>query len=517
MNKRGLALAVVLLATVLDLLDGTVVNIVLPSIQRELAADNAAAGWIASGYTLALGVLLTIGGRLGDLHGPRRVLALSAAGFLLASLACAAASSPELLITARVGQGVASAMMVPQTLALIQLLYPAEQRGGVVGLFAAVAGVATVSGPIVGAVLTEANIAGLSWRAVFLINLPLAAVVLIGTRVLPDSRPGTGRGLDLVGVCLLAAGFAAVLVPLLQGSDHGWSWWMGPLPLAAAVLMVAFGMREHRRFQQDSPGLVPTGLFRFASFTGAVLVNAAVYAVVFGLFFTLALYLQPGLGFSPLQAAAMVLPWALAIPATSIPASRWLVDRYGRRVLDAGVLVLTIGLVSVALALTLAPSVSPVWQFGPGLFVAGCGMGLVTASVLTLGLAEVPTGWAGLASGVLNNMQHLGGALGIAVLAAVYFTHLNTPSAAPASAAEATNAFRLVVWSLVGLAAATVATTRLMPRTAAVPVQCDAPVGAAHTGSRRHRSARRSADRQSHRAEDVKARSRFTCSGRSCR
>lgn len=471
MDKRGFALAVVLLAAVMDLLDGTVVNIVLPTIQRELAADNAAAGWIASGYTLALGVLLTIGGRLGDLYGPRRVLTLSAAGFLLASLVCAAASSPEMLITARVVQGVMSAMMVPQTLALIQLLYPAEQRGRAVGLFAAVAGIATVSGPIVGAVLTEANIAGLSWRAVFLINLPLAAVVLAGTRALPDSRPGTRSGLDLTSVVLLATGLAAVMVPLLQGSEHGWSWWMGPLPLAAAVLLVAFGVREHRRFQRDRPGLVPTGLFRFASFTGAVLVNAAVYAVVFGLFFTLALYLQRGLGFSPLQAAAMVLPWALAIPATSIPASRWLVDRYGRRVLDTGVLVLTTGLISVALALTLSPSVSPVWQFGPGLFVAGCGMGLVTASVLTLGLAEIPTRWAGLASGVLNNTQHLAGALGIAALAAVYFTHLHTPGATPASATEATSAFRLVAWSLVGLAAATVVATRLMPRRAAVPVQ----------------------------------------------
>lgn len=466
MDKRGFALAVVLLAAVMDLLDGTVVNIVLPSIQRELAADNAAAGWIASGYTLVLGVLLTIGGRLGDLYGPRRVLTLSAAGFLLASLACAAAPSPGLLITARVAQGVASAMMVPQTLALIQLLYPAEQRGRAVGLFAAVAGIATVSGPIVGAVLTEANIAGLSWRAVFLINLPLAAVVLAGTRVLPDSRPEARSELDLTSVVLLAAGLATVMVPLLQGSEHGWSWWLAPLPLASGVLLTAFGVREHRRFQRDQPGLVPTGLFRFASFTGAMLVNAAVYAVVFGLFFTLALYLQRGLGFSPLQAAAMVLPWALAIPATSIPASRWLVHRYGRRVLDAGVLVLTTGLVSVALALTLAPSVSPVWQFGPGLFVAGCGMGLVTASVLTLGLAEVPTRWAGLASGVLNNMQHLAGALGIAALAAVYFTHLDTPGTTPASAAEATSAFRLVVWSLSGLAAATVAATRLLPRTA---------------------------------------------------
>lgn len=463
MDKRGFALAVVLLAAVMDLLDGTVVNIVLPSIQRELAADNAAAGWIASGYTLALGVLLTIGGRLGDLYGPRRVLTLSAGGFLLASLACAAAPSPELLITARLVQGVASAMMVPQTLALIQLLYPADQRGRAVGMFAAGAGVATASGPIVGAVLTEANIAGLSWRAVFLVNLPLALVVLAGTRVLPDSRPGARSELDLLSVALLAAGLAAVMVPLLQGSEHGWSWWMGPLPLAAVALLTAFGVREHRRFQRDLPALVPTGLFRFASFTGAVLVNAAVYAVVFGLFFTLALYLQRGLGFSPLQAAAMVLPWALAIPATSIPASRWLVNHYGRRILEAGVLVLTTGLATVALALTLAPSMSPVWQFGPGLFVAGCGMGLVTASVLTLGLAEIPTRWAGLASGVLNNMQHLAGALGIAILAAVYFTHLDTPSGMPANAAEATSAFRLVVWSLVGLSAA----TGLMPRTAA--------------------------------------------------
>ncbi len=176
------------------------------------------------------------------------MLVLSAAGFLLASLACGVAPSAELLITARVVQGVASAMMVPQTLALIQLLYPAEQRGSAVGLFAAVAGVTAVSGPVLGAVLTEADIAGLSWRAVFLVNLPLAAVVLLGARSLPDARPSPGSVLDLPGVLLLATGLTAVMVPLLQGSDHGWSGWMGLLPLAAAVLLAAFGVREHRRF-----------------------------------------------------------------------------------------------------------------------------------------------------------------------------------------------------------------------------------------------------------------------------
>lgn len=463
MDRRGLALAVVALAAVMDLLDGTLVNIVLPTIQRELGTGNAVAGWIGSGYTLALGVLFTVGGRLGDLYGPRRVLTWSAAGFLLFSLACGMARSGEALISARVLQGAMSAMMVPQTLAVMQLLYPAEQRGKAVGLFATVAGIATVGGPILAAVLTEADVWGLSWRAVFLVNLPLGALVLVGTRVLPGKRPRARKGIDLPGIVLLAAGLAGVMVPLLQAGARAWPWWVWPLPVVAVVLLTGFGMREHRRFQRDLPGLVPTGLFRFAGYTGAVFVNAAVFATVFGLFFTLAQYLQRGLGFSPLLAADMVLPWALGIPATSLLASRWLVPRYGRRVLQAGTAVLTAGLGSLALSLAVVPDVPPFWQLGPGLFVAGCGMGLVTASVLTLGLAELPAPWAGLGSGVLNNMQHLAGALGIAVTGAVYFTQLHTPGGMPADTTDATHAFRLVAWSLVALASTTVLAAGLMP------------------------------------------------------
>jgi EmrB/QacA subfamily drug resistance transporter len=459
MDKRGLALAVVILAAVMDLLDGAVLNIVLPSIQRELGAGNAAAAWIASGYTLALGVLLTIGGRLGDLYGHRRVLTLSTVGFLVASLVCGMAPSAGVLIVARVLQGGMSAMMVPQALALIQLLYPYDGRGRALGLFATVAYIATASGAMLGAVLTEADVLGLSWRAVFLINLPLGVLVLAGTRLLPGSRPGMRTGLDLRGAILLATGLTALMVPLLQGSERGWSFeWMWPLPVAALALST-FVVREHRRFRCGLPGLMPTGLFRFAGFTGAVLINAAVIATVFGLFFTLTLYLQHGLDFSALQTAAMFLPWTLGMLATSTPASR-LLPRYGRRVLEAGVLLLAAGLMSVALALSMAPSASPVRQLGPGLFVAGCGVGLVTGSVLTLGLAEIPARWAGLASGVQNNMQHLAGALGSAAIAAVYFTHLESPEGTPS---DATGAFRVVVWCLTGLASATIAATRLMP------------------------------------------------------
>ncbi|MFG3256827.1 MFS transporter [Streptomyces sp. NPDC048172] len=460
-SRRRIALVAVFLAAVMDLLDGTVVNVVLPAIQRELGADNAAAGWIASGYTLALGVLLTVGGRAGDRYGHRRVLLAGTAGFAAASLACAAAPTAGVLITARVAQGAASALMVPQALALVQLLHAPRERARAMGLFATVTGLTTVAGPVAGALLAEADVLGLGWRAVFLINVPVSGCVLAGVRTLPRTPVAARDTLDLPGAALLALGLVAVVLPLLQGGEAGATWWAGALPVLACVPLAAFVARERARTARGLPVLVDTRLFRHRGLTGAVVVSGLVFAAVHGLFFTLALYLQRGLDRSVATAALTVLPWSLGIPLASTPASRFLVPRHGRRVLGAGIAVLAAGLAGTGGALTAAPTGPGTLALAPWLLLAGCGMGLIVSPLLTLGLAEVPAHGTGTAAGLLQNVQQLGGAIGLACAAALYSAPL--ASASP-GAAEATSAFRLVVWSLAGLCCATVPAVLLLPR-----------------------------------------------------
>lgn len=460
MKRRGFALSVVLVAAVMDLLDGTIGNIVLPSIQGDLHATNASTAWIASGYTLSLGTLLTIGGRIGDRYGPRTVLLFGGGGFLLASLACGAAPSAGVLIAARVVQGAMSALVVPQALALIQVMYPAGERGRVLSLFAIVTGLASVSAPPVGALLAEADVYGLGWRVVFLVNLPLGLFVLAGTRALPGGQRAAAEPIGLSSVAWAALGLAGLMGALIQGSEAGRPWWTWPTVALCAALLAAFGARERTRSLRNAPVLVDTRLFRHRGFRGAVLVSALVFASVFGFFFTFTLYLQRGLHRDALTAALTVLPWTLGIPLTSTPGSRWLVPRYGRRVLEGGVAVLAIGLAGLLHALGTHQTGPGTARLGAWLLTAGCGMGLIIAPVLSLGLAEVPERLAGTASGLINNVQQLAGALGTAVISTVYFAGLTAATPEPV---DATRAFHRATGCVLALCCAAAFAIRLFP------------------------------------------------------
>ncbi|MER7414517.1 MFS transporter [Streptomyces cacaoi] len=440
MDRRALALCVVVTAATMDLVDGTVANIVLPVVQRDLAAGDGAAAAIASAYTLALGSLLTLGGRLGDLFGPRRVLGLGTAGFVAASALCAAAPGPGPLIAARLAQGAAGAVLVPQTLTVVQLLYPTRERGRALSVFAGVAGAATVAGPVLGALVTRVDVLGLGWRAVFALNIPVGALVLAGLRWVPggvrgecaerDERavPGDGPfpgGVDGMGSALLGSGVALLSAPLLWGSAADRLLWTAVSLAGGAAALTGFAVHQGRRARRGRAPLVDPRLLRFRGFRGALQVTALVHAAVFALFLTLALYLQGERGWTPVQAAFAVLPWAVGIPLTSVPASSRLVPRFGRRVLAVGTAAMLLGVPASAWGLHLA---GDAWYGpAPGLFVAGCGMGCVVAPVLGLGLREVPASAAGTASGVLNTVQHVAGALGTGVLGGVYAAHLELP------------------------------------------------------------------------------------------
>lgn len=386
------------------------------------------------------------------------MLGLGTAGFVAASALCAAATGPGPLIAARLAQGAAGAVLVPQTLTVVQLLYPARERGRALSVFAGVAGAATVAGPVLGALVTHVDVLGLGWRAVFALNIPVGALVLAGLRWVPggvrgdravrdecalrgeravpgdravpggSAVPGDGPfpgGVDGMGSALLGSGIALLSAPLLWGSAADRLLWTAVSLAGGAAALTGFAVHQGRRARRGRAPLVDPRLLRFRGFRGALQVTALVHAAVFALFLTLALYLQGERGWTPVQAAFAVLPWAVGIPLTSVPASSRLVPRFGRRVLAVGTAAMLLGVPASAWGLHLA---GDAWYGpAPGLFVAGCGMGCVVAPVLGLGLREVPASAAGTASGVLNTVQHVAGALGTGVLGGVYAAHLELP------------------------------------------------------------------------------------------
>lgn len=308
MDRRTPALLVVVLAAAMDLTDGTVVNIVLPLIQRDLGAGDGTAAMIATAYTLALGTLLIIGGRLGDLLGHRRMLAVGTVGFIAASVLCATAPTSAWLVTARALQGVASAVLVPQVLAIIQRLYPAGERGPALGLFATVTGIATVSAPLLGAGATALDLCGWGWRAIFAINVPAGLLVLLGLVLVPRdetlaSRTRFAQRVDPVGTLLLTAGLLLFVAPLLWGAESGWPWWLLTCLAAAVPVLGGFALHQHTRTRAGRLPVLDRCCSGSGASGGALLVTGCLFAAVFGLFLTLALHPQGTLGWNPTEAA----------------------------------------------------------------------------------------------------------------------------------------------------------------------------------------------------------------------
>ncbi len=411
------ALAAMLSAAAMDLIDTTIVNVALPAIRADLGASVAQAEWSVAGYALAFGVGLVGGARIGDRWGRRPVFLAGVAGFLLASLACGLAPGPEVLIGARVAQGAAAAVMIPQILTVIQVAVPAGQRSKAFAAYGATAAIGTVSGPLLGGVLVSADLFGSGWRPVFLINVPIGLVVLaVAAATLPDSRAPRAERLDPAGMALLAAGLLLVLVPLVQGAP-GRVWWAAPV---LALFLVHQRVRERR----GSSPLIPLSLFARRGFLGGVCAQIALYGGVTGFFLVLAVALQDGHGFSALRTGLTLVAWSAGIAvASAVVGSR--APRQGHGPTVAGALLLAVGMGGLLLAVTLSEPAA--WALVPGLFVAGAGMGLVAPTLVDLSLRDVDHAHAGPASGVVATAGQLGGAIGVAALGAVFFGTLDGP------------------------------------------------------------------------------------------
>lgn len=403
---------VVLLAAVLGsgmaFLDATVVNIALPAIGEDLDAGLAGLQWTVNAYTLTLAGLLLLGGALGDHLGRRRVFVWGVAWFAAASLLCALAPSIETLIAARAIQGVGAALLTPGSLALIEATFHPDDRGAAIGAWAGLAGVSTAVGPFLGGWLVEA----VSWRLIFLINLPLAAVVAWAARRVPESAdPGVrGQRLDYPGAALAAVGLAGVTYALTQGPQDGWAQ-AGPVATGAAgvAALAAFVVVEAR----TAHPLLPLDLFRSRLFTAANAMTFVVYAALGAALFLLPIQLQQVAGYSPIQAGTALVPMTLVMLLLSSRAGR-LAQRIGPRVpMSVGPVVAGAGL---ALLVRVGPGAAYATDVLPGVLVFALGMSITVAPLSVTVLGAAGPARAGVASAVNNAVARVAGLLAVAVI-----------------------------------------------------------------------------------------------------
>ncbi|MEV6047064.1 MFS transporter [Streptomyces xanthochromogenes] len=414
-----IALLVLLVAELMDILDQSVVLTALPAIQTSTGAGPAAVQWLTAGYSLTVAVGLITGGRLGDIHGRRRILLIGTVVFLTASLLCGLATGPAVLIGARVLQGVGVALMIPQVLATLHVTFDGENRSRAFGLYGAVLSLANVLGPVLGGLLTEADLFGLSWRPIFLINVPVGlAVIVLGRKVIPESTAERADRLDLTGMLLSALAIVLVLFPLTEGHAHHWPLWCFAM-LGAGLLALGVFLR-HQRGKQNRAPLVALSVFRSRRFTGGLSAQLTL-GLLCGLFFmTWTLYLQRGLGMSPFHAALAFVLLSLGELAGATIAAKS-AGRFARRLPQAGALVALASMAAYGVQIGCRQAdLTLVAMTGPVVLI-GFGLGMVGGPLADMALADVPHENAGSASGLFNTAMHLGIALGTALTAVVFF------------------------------------------------------------------------------------------------
>jgi len=427
-TRLRLILAVVLLADVLDLMDSTITNIAAPAIVRDLGGGESLIKWLGASYALAMGVLLVVGGRLGDRFGKRRMFLIGIAGFTLASLGCGLAAGPAMLIAGRLLQGGFGALLIPQGIGILISTFSREQQPRAFTAFGPVLGASAVLGPIVAGFLISADIAGLAWRPIFLINIVLgSAGFLAAFRILPRDEPASAVPIDGLGSGLLGASMFALIYGLIDGSTDGWT----ALPIlclaGGAVLLAGFGVRQ--RLAAD-PLILPS-LLANRGFTAGLLLGLAFFAALNGLAYVISLFFQTALGLSPRAAAIALCPMMIGIIIAAF-VCRPLVGRLGRVLVIIGLGITLAGAAGLWATVLAQGTAVSVWALAPSILVLGAGMGTCISSIYEVAIGDVAPAEAGSASGSLSAVQQLAAAIGSAVVTTVYFTQLAHHGAAHA-------------------------------------------------------------------------------------
>ncbi|MFI7539080.1 MFS transporter [Streptosporangium sp. NPDC049376] len=404
-TRRWIALTGLLVAEAMNLLDSTITTVAAPVIRAGLYGTASDTQWIAAAYTLPFAVALVPGGRLGDIHGRRRLFVIGVCGFLLASTACTAAPTMTALLVARVVQGCFAGLVVPQTIGLIRAAFDGPALGRALSLIGPVMGLTSVAGPVLGGLITHADLAGLSWRAVFLVNVPLGLLTLVWARFLDEDRPARRPGLDVPGFLLSGAVAAAFVIPTING---GTSWVLLAAGFLGAAVLAA---HVRRRGASGRDPVFEPSLFHDRGFPAALASSVLYFAVSTGVVFTVVLHVEDGLHRSVLASSLTVLPFSAGLAVSSLLAGQLLLPRTGPGLMFAGIVLLAAGLVwGVAV---------PSW-LPAALGVSGLGGGLVTVPFFAVALSRVRPHETGSAAGLLNAVQQLGGTFGVAVLGGAY-------------------------------------------------------------------------------------------------
>ena len=454
-------LLVVLTGTFMAGLDFFIVNVAVPSVQRDLHATSAEIQWIIAGYALAFGCGMITGGRLGDIFGRRRMFALAMVLFVLSSVACGVAQNAPFLVGARVLEGLSAALMGPQVLTILGTTYSGPARARAINSYGMAMGISAVFGQLIGGLLIQGNVFDLGWRGCFLINVPIGVAALaLMPRFVPESRaPGRPR-LDLGGMLLVTLGLVAVVLPLIEGRQQRWPLWTWGTLAAALPLFAAFALYESRvKARQGSP-LIDMSLFRERAFTAGLAAQLVFWTGQASFFLVFALYVQFGRGLDALQAGLIFLPLGAGYLATSTTA-RWFALRMGRQVIALGGVLRLVGLTALLLLVLHFGVGGNIAWLVPALLIDGAGMGLAVAPLASTVLTRIPPKHAGSAVGVLTTGVQVGNALGVSLIGVVFYRVVGDTSG-PIGYAHALNSSILF---LLAIPLALVLLVQLLPRT----------------------------------------------------
>lgn len=421
---RWIAMAVLLIASFMNLIDVTIVNVALPSLQRAFGATSSQIEWVVAVYILVFALGLLPAGRLGDILGRRRMFVWGVGVFTFGSALCGLAPSMEYLVAARVVQGIGGAMMTPQTLGIVPALFAPKERGMAYPLFGLSAGLASVTGPLLGGMLIGADIYGLGWRPIFLVNIPVGVIAIFAALKYLPEVPGTkALKIDLVGNAIAVLALLLVIFPLIEGRQAGWPVWCFAMIAAAAPMAVLFVRWQYRQAGRGGPQLLPVSLMENVNFmvgTGMVMV---LFSGVPGFFLMLALYLQNGYGLTPLQSGLTTLPFSVGVLIASGVSGR-LGLHFPRRRIAMGGLLLAGAMVWLRTVVLITADEILWMQFAVPLLLGGLGLGTAIAPMFQTVLSNIEGRDTGSASGALQSFQQVGGAFGVAIVGEIFFLQL---------------------------------------------------------------------------------------------
>ena len=422
--RRWVALIILLLASFMNLVDVSIVNVALPSLQSNLGASSSQIEWTVAAYVLSFALFLLPFGRLGDIVGRRRMFLLGVSAFTIGSALCGLAPTIEILIGSRVVQGIAGAMMTPQVMSIVAVIFPPDERTRAFSFFALAAGLAAVTGPIAGGLLISADLWGLDWRPIFLVNIPIGILAVIAAfRFVPSVTPHPGLRNDFVGIGIFALSVLAIVFPLVEGRTYGWPIWAFALMVLGLAGLVAFYLWEQHRDRARLTALLPVALLENRNFLVGSLMTLIFFSGIPGLFMMLAIFFQSGFGLTPLESGLTTIPFPIGVLVVSI-----LAGRLGNGVLSQrvaiGSLLLAGGMLYLRFVLSGVDATIDRWLFAPPLFMAGAGLGFAVTALFQTILQGVPPKDSGSASGALQAFQQVGGALGVALVGEIFFTRL---------------------------------------------------------------------------------------------